>query len=93
MIIGNDVLIAAHTVIVSSNHQFHNKSKRINSLPDVLMPVAINDDVWIGSNCSILGGVTIGKGAVIGAGSIVTRDIPEYAIAMGSPAKVIKYRT
>lgn len=54
--------------------------------------VKICDDVWIGCNAIILKGVTIGTGAVIGAGSIVTSDIPPYAIAVGSPARVVKYR-
>ena len=52
----------------------------------------MGDDVWIGTNSVVLPGVTIGKGAVIGAGTVVTKDIPEYAIAVGNPARVIKYR-
>lgn len=55
-------------------------------------PIIVNDDVWIGTNSLILSGVTIGQGAIIAAGSVVTRSIPEYAIAAGNPAKVIKYR-
>lgn len=54
--------------------------------------IIIEDDVWIGFNCTILSGVRIGKGAVIGAGSVVSQDIPPYSIVVGSPAKVIKYR-
>lgn len=52
----------------------------------------IGNDVWIGANSVILKGVNIGNGAIIGAGAIVTKDIPAYAIAVGNPAKVIKYR-
>ena len=52
----------------------------------------IEDDVWIGSNSVILSGVKIGRGAVIGAGSIVTKNVPKYAIVAGNPAKVIKMR-
>ena len=52
----------------------------------------IGNDVWIGYAAKVIGGVTIGDGAVIGAGSIVTKDIPPFAIAVGCPAKVIKYR-
>lgn len=55
-------------------------------------PIIIEDDVWIGYGCIVLSGVHIGKGAVIGAGSIVTQNIPPYAIAAGNPAKVIRYR-
>ena len=54
--------------------------------------VEIGNDVWIGLNAIILSGVTIGTGAVIGAGSVVTRDIPPYAIAAGNPAKVVRFR-
>jgi acetyltransferase-like isoleucine patch superfamily enzyme len=53
-------------------------------------PVEIGDDVWIGENAVILSGVRIGKGAIIGANSVVNRDVPDYAVAAGAPAKVIK---
>lgn len=56
------------------------------------LPISVGNDVWIGSNTLIMGGVTIGDGAVIGARSLVTKDIPPYAIAVGMPARVIKYR-
>lgn len=55
-------------------------------------PTIIGNDVWIGTRVIILGGVHIGDGAIIGAGSVVTKDIPDYAIAVGVPAKVKKYR-
>jgi len=61
--------------------------------PMVAKPTKIGDRVWIGANVTILKGVTIGNDAVIGAGSVVTKDIPEKAIAVGNPAKVIKYRS
>lgn len=54
--------------------------------------VHIGHDVWLGHNVVVMGGVTIGNGAVIGSGAIVTKDIPPYAIAVGNPARVIKYR-
>lgn len=55
-------------------------------------PLIVRDDVWIGANATIVSGVTIGQGAVIAAGSIVTQDVPPYAIVGGNPAQVIKYR-
>lgn len=90
--IGKDCLIAMHTSIVSSNHSIPPIGVCINSKPDIPMSTVIEDDVWIGANCVILGGVKIEKGAVIGAGSVVTKHIPSYAIAVGNPARVIKYR-
>jgi acetyltransferase-like isoleucine patch superfamily enzyme len=54
--------------------------------------VKIGNDVWIGTGAIVLGGVNIGNGAVIAAGAVVTKDVPEYAISAGVPAKVIKYR-
>jgi len=60
--------------------------------PMIAKPTKIGDRVWIGANVTILKGVTIGNDAVVGAGSVVTKDIPEKAIAVGNPAKVIKYR-
>jgi acetyltransferase-like isoleucine patch superfamily enzyme len=55
-------------------------------------PIKIGDDVWIGFNSTILSGVTIGQGAVVAAGSVVTRDVPPYAIVGGNPARLLKYR-
>lgn len=69
------------------NHFFENKISAF-SKGDII----IGDDVWIGVNSIVLSGVTIGKGAVIGAGSVVTKDIPPYSIAAGNPARVIKKR-
>ena len=54
--------------------------------------VIIEEDVWIGSNAVILSGVRIGRGGVVAAGSIVTKNVPRYSIVAGNPAKVIKYR-
>ena len=69
----------------------------IGDKPDVetikSAPIIIKDKAWLGFNVIIMKGVTIGEGAVIGAGSVVTKDIPDYAIACGNPAKVVKYTT
>lgn len=59
---------------------------------DSFSPVCIGDDVWIACNVVILPGVTVGSHSVIGAGSIVTRDVPDYAVAVGNPAKVLRFR-
>lgn len=84
--IGNGVLIGHNTTIATLNHDF-NPAKRQNLIPN---PVKIGDNVWIGADCTILPGVTIGDGAIVGAGSVVTKDIPSNTIAVGNPARVIK---
>jgi acetyltransferase-like isoleucine patch superfamily enzyme len=62
-------------------------------LPDISAPVTICSYAWIGGNTTILPGITIGEGAVIGAGSVVTKDVPPYSVAVGNPAKIIKTRS
>lgn len=90
--IGTNTLIAMHTCIVSSNHTIPDKSELIRSKADILMPVNIGADVWIGAGCKILGGVTIGNGCVVGAGSVVTKNLPAYSVSVGNPAKILRYR-
>ena len=84
--IGDGSLIGHNTTIATLNHDF-NPDKRANLHPS---PVKIGKNVWIGSDCTILPGVEIGDGAVIGAGSVVTKSVPANSIAVGSPARVIK---
>jgi len=90
--IGEGVMIGPNTVIVSSSHQFERVDMPMTSLDHVMQPVVIADDVWIGANVSVTGGVKIGKGSIIAAGAAVTKDVPEYKIVAGVPAKVIKDR-
>jgi len=90
--IGENTLIAMHTCIVSSNHTVPDQETLIRSQPDILMPVKIGNDVWIGAGAKILGGITIGDGCVIGAGAVVTKGLPPFAMAVGVPAKIIGYR-
>lgn len=91
--ISNFCSIAAYTQIGGMEHDFNKLSTSTFLNPGKkLNKVQIADDVWIGAAVYIKNGVKIGKGAVIGAGSIVLNDIPPYAIAVGSPAKIIKYR-
>lgn len=91
--IGNHCLISQHITLICSNHQIK-KDMLIDEQPwtDNNNFIIIHDDVWIGANSVILPGVTINKGAVVGAGSVVTKDVPEYAIVCGNPARIIKYR-
>lgn len=90
--IGSGVMIGPHTVIVSSSHQTNDFRKPMTSLDHIMEPVTISDDVWIGANAFIRGGVEIGRGAIIGAGSVVLRNVPEFMVAAGNPAKIVKDR-
>ena len=90
--IGNFVRIAPQTVIVPSNHNFERLDIPICMQGQTAKGVVIEDDVWIGAGCKILDGVTIGQGSVIGAGSVVTRSISPYSVAVGLPARVIRQR-
>jgi len=92
VVIGDKSMISPGTFITSSNHGIRAEIP-MKEQPGDEKDVIIGSDVWVGANCIILPGVTINDGAVIGAGSVVTKDIPENAIAMGNPALVVKYRT
>jgi acetyltransferase-like isoleucine patch superfamily enzyme len=89
--IGSKVLIAPFCYISETNHDMA-KGQSIQDQPSTWKNILINDGVWIGNGCTILPGVTIGEGAVIGANSVVNTDIPPNAVAVGSPAKIVKYR-
>lgn len=103
--IGNDVQISYNVNIVDNNAHEINCAERVNSTRKILLEgfknlkergsilgkeVVIEDQVWINFNCIVLKGVRIGKGAIIGAGSVVTQDIPAYTFAAGNPARIIK---
>lgn len=90
--IGNNVMIGPHNIIVDLSHGKDRLDIPMRIQPPTAKTIVIEDDVWISSNCVILPGVTIGKGSVIGAGAVVTKDIPAYAIAGGVPAHVLKWR-
>ncbi|WP_140368074.1 acyltransferase, partial [Vibrio parahaemolyticus] len=91
--IGNNVMIAPNVAILSSTHSYERLDIPMVDQEDVFgLPPVIEDDVWIGRNVVIKHGITIGKGAIVGACSLVTKDVPSYAIVGGVPAKVIKYR-
>ena len=91
--IGDNVLIGPNSVLRSSDHSFKSLNKLINKQGMDDGKIVIKDDVWIGSNCVILQNCTIGKGSVIAAGAVVTKDIEPYTIVGGVPAKFIKKRS
>ena len=78
-------MIGSHVAITSLTHDYTEDNMYNTTLAK---PVVIEDEVWIGAHAIILPGTRVGRGAVIGAGSVVTRDIPPYAVAYGVPAKV-----
>ena len=90
--IGNNVLIGPNVVLRSSNHSFENLEKSISKQGMNHGEIIIKDDVWIGSNCVILQNCTIGKGSIIAAGAVVTKDIESYSVVGGVPARLIKKR-
>jgi acetyltransferase-like isoleucine patch superfamily enzyme len=90
--IGCDVAIAAHTVIIPARHEFARLDIPIIDQGTSSRGITIGDDVWIAANCVIIDGVTIGKGAIVGAGSVVNRDIKPFDIVAGVPARTIKTR-
>lgn len=85
--IGDNVLIGHSVIIATLNHDFDIK----NRISMTAQKVKIGSNVWIGSGSIILPGVTINDGAIVGAGSVVNKDVPKNAIVAGNPAKVIKY--
>lgn len=93
VIIGKDVMMGPYCLIYTSNHRMDKLDqpmwKQGFTIPKA---VIIEDDVWIGARVTILPGVHIGKGSVLGAGSVITADVPPYAVVGGNPARVLKYR-
>lgn len=90
--IGDDCILAPYVHIIAGNHGFEDAKRPINEQGVVSKPVRIGRDCWIGSRAIVLGGVVIGEGSVVGAGAVVTKDIPPYSIAIGVPAKVVGSR-
>lgn len=91
--IGDDVLMGPDVVMMSISHEFDDPNLPINLQGATRrQPVVIGNDVWIGTRVIILPGVHIGDGAIIGAGSVVTSHIPPNAVAVGVPARVIRFR-
>lgn len=90
--IGADVLIAPFCYVQDTDHGFDDLTVPIASQKSHSSPIVIEDGVWLGAHCVVTKGVRIGRGAVIGAGSVVTRDIPPNSVAVGSPARPIRQR-
>ncbi|WP_253375265.1 DapH/DapD/GlmU-related protein [Okibacterium sp. HSC-33S16] len=89
IVIGDDCLIGHNTVMATLNHDL-SPDRRADMHPG---RITVGRNVWIGSNAIILPGVTIGDNAVVGAAAVVTKDVPENAVVVGSPARVVRYVT
>ncbi len=86
--IGENCFMASNVAIYTAGHPIHPDSR--NSMYEYGIPVTIGDNVWIGGNTVICPGVTIGSNCVVGAGSVVTKDIPDWSVAAGNPCRVIR---
>lgn len=90
--IGKNTIIGPGVSMHSENHVFKDIDKPIRLQGEERIGIIIGEDCWIGSRAIILDGVNIGKGVIIAAGAVVNKDVPDYAIVGGVPAKVIRYR-
>ena len=90
--IGSHVMIAPNCMIAGGNHGTELSGIPMRFQKSTEKGICIEDDVWIGANSVILDGVNIGRGCIIGAGSVVNKNIPAYSVAVGNPARIIKNR-
>jgi len=92
LIIGDNVIMGPEVVILTLGHYYNDINTPINQQGYFATKVIIEDDVWIGTRVIILPGVKIGKGSIVGAGAVITKDVPPYTVVGGVPAKIIKRR-
>ena len=92
VIIGDDALVGPYVIINSGNHGYADINKPIRTQEHVAAPITIGNDVWIGAHAVVLAGVTIGNGAVVAAGAVVTDDVPAAAVVARVPARQIRQR-
>ena len=93
LIMGDDVIMGPEVTIWAVSHDFSSPTKPIREQPSTeTRPPIIGNDVWIGQRVIIMPGTRIGSHAVVGAGAIVTHDVPDWAVVAGNPARIIKFR-
>ncbi len=88
--IGHNFISGMNLVMVSSNHDYYNVSIPYHRGEEIEGDILVGDSVWIGANSVVLPGISIGSGAVVAAGSIVTKDVPPHVVVAGNPAEVVK---
>ncbi|MBI5370448.1 MAG: acyltransferase [Sphingobacteriales bacterium] len=91
VVLGDQVLVGVNSIITDFDWHSMDPYDRDNKQKMIAKPVVIGDHVWIGANCTILKGVTIGKNTIVGSGSVVTKDLPANAICAGNPCRIIRY--
>lgn len=90
--IGDNVMIAANCAFLATNHITDRIDIPMNRQGRVEKPIVIDDDVWLGYGVTLLAGVHVGKGSIVAAGAVCSKDVPEYTVVGGVPAKVIRTR-
>lgn len=93
VVLGEDALLAAYCYVIGGDHDFSDTSKAVLEQSRRSAGVVIGSGVWMGAGVKVLDGVRIGPHAIVGAGAVVREDVPEYAIAVGMPARVVGQRT
>jgi acetyltransferase-like isoleucine patch superfamily enzyme len=88
--IGNDIRLAQNITLSGLNHNYQDVNTPIHVQGVNTSPIVIEDETWIGANVVVLAGVKVGRHSIIAAGSVVTKDIPAYSVAVGNPARVVK---
>jgi acetyltransferase-like isoleucine patch superfamily enzyme len=88
--IGNDIRLAQNITLSGLNHNYTDVNLPIHEQGVSTAPIVIEDETWIGANVVVLAGVTIGKHCIVAAGSVVTKNVPSYSVAVGNPARVLK---
>lgn len=91
--VGDKCAVAAHTVFASIGHTYDRPEIPFVDQPAQKAPIVLEDNVWIGANASIIAGVRIGTGSIVGAGAVVTHDVEPYSVVGGVPARLIRRRT
>jgi len=91
--IGDNVMVSPRVSFYAENHKFGDTNRPIRDQGITREPIVIEDDCWIASGAIILAGVKVGKGSIVAAGSVVTKDVPPFSVVAGSPARIIRSRT
>jgi len=92
LLIGANVMISPYVMITATAHNFEDEAVPMQLQGLSSKKTVVEDDVWVGGKSIILPGVTVGRGSIVAAGSVVTKDVPSFAVVGGNPAKIIRYR-